>query len=63
MSICQFDGTETENEVCPTCKDYKGLNLTPLTVALDDVFELMDEARQYHLETHTNDCDCREGEE
>lgn len=63
MATCQFDGTETENAVCPTCNDYKGL--TPLSVALDDVFALMDEARQAHLESpcSTGDCDCREGEE
>lgn len=65
MATCQFDGTETEKSVCPTCNDYKGL--TPLSVALDDVFVLMEQARQHYLETHTDhrDCDCdyREGEE
>lgn len=63
MRVCQFDGTETTLAVCPTCNDYKGF--TTLSVALDDVFALMEEARQAHLESPcgNGDCDCREGEE
>lgn len=78
MRVCEFDGTETEKSVCPTCNEYKGLTMpevsftsnkgntfTTLGEALNDAFALMDEARQAHLESpcSTGDCDCREGEE
>ena len=78
MRVCEFDGTETEKSVCPTCNDYKGLTMpdvsftsnkgntfTTLGEALNDVFAIMDEAREHHLNTHDSDCDCdyRAGEE
>ena len=57
MAVCEFDGTETTLATCPTCNEYKGLNLAPLTVALHSVFEMMDEARAFAEENcdHKND--------
>jgi hypothetical protein len=56
--------------VCVDCNDYKGMEFsastaTTLSVALNDAFTLMEEAREHHLETHPSDCDCdyRAGEE
>jgi hypothetical protein len=60
--------------VCSICNEYKGLitpeeertlGMTTLGSALDDAFDLMEEAREHHLETHPSDCDCdyRAGEE
>jgi predicted protein tyrosine phosphatase len=74
MRVCDFDGTETELSVCPTCNDYKGLTtaeekrtfgMISLDQAITNAMNLMDEAREHHLNTHTNDCDCdyRAGEE
>jgi hypothetical protein len=68
---CAFCGTEypLDAVMCRECKDYKGLEnldgLTPLSLALDEVFALMADAREHHLENHPSDCDCdyREGEE
>jgi hypothetical protein len=55
MRICEFDGTETEGDYCPTCNEYKGL-ITPeekrtlgmITIgsAIDEAMRLMEEARE-----------------
>jgi hypothetical protein len=63
MATCQFDGTETEKSVCPTCNDYKGLTTTEkqpvfLGSALNDVFAMIEQARQAHKELGCNDPDC-----
>jgi hypothetical protein len=75
MATCQFDGTETENAVCPTCNDYKGLTtpeskrtlgMLTLDQAITNAMNLMEQAREHHLNTHNDsDCDCdyRAGEE
>jgi uncharacterized protein YegL len=55
MSVCVFDGTHTEQAVCPTCNDYKGLEpiepiriqgFTSLDQALRDAMGLMEEYRE-----------------
>ena len=74
MATCQFDGTDTELDVCPTCNDYKGLvsnepirveGFTSLDQALRNALGIMEESREHHLNTHDSDCDCdyRAGEE
>jgi hypothetical protein len=55
MRICEFDGTETEGDYCPTCKDYKGLTtaeekrtlgMITLGSAIDEAMRLMAEYRE-----------------
>jgi hypothetical protein len=49
MSVCEFDGTETTQTVCPTCNEYKGLTRTGMTTlgsALDEAMRLMAEYRE-----------------
>lgn len=50
--------------VCRTCNDYKGMEevrsngLTTLDQALANVFALMDEARQDHIDNPCKEPDC-----
>jgi hypothetical protein len=72
MRVCEFDGTETMLSVCPTCNEYKGLattekpsiaGMTLLGTALDDVFALMEQARQFHqdeMSCANPDCECED---
>jgi hypothetical protein len=55
MRICDFDGTETDQQVCPTCNDYKGLTtaeekrtfgMITLGSAIDEAMRLMAEYRE-----------------
>jgi len=55
MRICEFDGTETTQSVCPTCNDYKGLTtaeekrtlgMITLGSAIDEAMRLMAEYRE-----------------
>ena len=63
---CVFCGGEYPDGtvVCRSCNDYKGMEevkpkgFTTLNQALDDVFVLMEEARQYHLENPCAEPDC-----
>jgi len=67
MRVCEFDGTETEGDYCPTCKDYKGLTtaeekrtfgMISLDQAINNAMTIMEEARDYHLDNPCNTEDC-----
>jgi hypothetical protein len=68
MRICDFDGTETDQQVCPTCNDYKGLTtaeekrtfgMITLSQAVDNAMRLMEEAYAHHRENPCDDAeDC-----
>jgi hypothetical protein len=72
MRVCDFDGTETEMSVCPTCNDYKGLTtaeekrtfgMITLDQAITNAMNLMEEARQFHqdeMSCANPDCECEE---
>ena len=72
MRVCGFDGTQTDQAVCPTCNDYKGLvsnepirveGFTSLDEALRNAMGLMEEARQFHqneMSCANPECECEE---